>query len=119
MLRVGNLDAAISFYQDKLGHRLLCGAITRQALRFLKTDAELAGRLDIGPETDILVRDVDKAYATFLRAGGESVQPPFDIAIGRRARVRDPFGNELAILDQSKGRLVTDTDGRVVGVGPR
>jgi hypothetical protein len=40
-------------------------------------------------------------------------------AIGRCARVRDPFGNELVLLDQSKGRLATDADGRVIGVEPR
>ena len=71
MLRVGNLDAAISFYQDKLGHRLLWRSDHAAGFALPETDAELVGRLDIGPETDILVRDVDKAYATFLRAGGE------------------------------------------------
>jgi lactoylglutathione lyase len=34
------------------------------------------------------------------------------------ARVRDPFGNLLVILDNSKGRLATDADGRVIGVKP-
>jgi hypothetical protein len=52
----------------------------------------------------------------FLNAGGEAVERPFDIAIGRCARVRDPFGDVLVILDQSKGLLVTDADGRVTGV---
>jgi lactoylglutathione lyase len=70
------------------------------------------------PETDILVSDVDQAFATFLAAGGHAVQPPFDLAIGRCARLRDPFGNELVILDQTKGKLVTDGEGRVTGVGP-
>ena len=47
------------------------------------------------------------------------VEQPFDIAIGRCARVRDPFGNELVMLDQSKGRLATYPDGRVKGVERR
>ena len=63
--------------------------------------------------------DVDEAFADFLEAGGESIVAPFDIAIGRCARIRDPFGNELVILDQSKGRLAADADGRVTGVEPR
>ena len=63
--------------------------------------------------------DVDIGFALFLRAGGEAVSRPFDIVIGRCARVRDPFGNELVLLDQSKGRLATDADGRVIGVQPR
>jgi predicted enzyme related to lactoylglutathione lyase len=63
-----------------------------------------------------LVTDVDEALARFVSAGGEGLERPFDIAIGRCARVRDPFGNELVLLDQSKGRLATDAEGRVMGV---
>lgn len=37
---------------------------------------------------------------------------------GRCAVVRDPWGNELVLLDMSKGRLVTDEDGRVIGNEP-
>ena len=72
--------------------------------------------LSIGPETDILVENVDDAFAAFLSAGGEAVEPPFDIAIGRCARVRDPFGNVIVILDQSKGRLAVSADAQVIGV---
>jgi lactoylglutathione lyase len=53
-----------------------------------------------------------------LSAGGEASQRPFDIAIGRCARVRDRFGNELVLLDQSKGKLTTDAAGRVIGIAP-
>ena len=84
-----------------------------------ETDTELVVHLNIGPETDVLVDNVDEAFAFFLSAGGEAIEPPFDIAIGRCARVRDPFGNELVILDQSKGALATDREGRVSGVRPR
>ena len=97
-----------------------CGeAEKRSVLPFRKTDAELVVHLNIGPETDVLVEDVDEAFAAFLSAGGEAVQRPFDIAIGRCARVRDRFGNELVLLDQSKGALATDNDGRVIGVEPK
>ena len=107
LLRVADLDAAISFYGDKLGHRLLWRSDQAAGFALPETDAELVVHLHLGPETDILVDDVDEAFASFLSAGGEALQPPFDIAIGRCARIRDPFGNELVILDQSKGRLVT------------
>ena len=119
LLRVADLDAAISFYGDKLGHRLLWRNDQAAGFALPETDAELVVHLHLGPETDILVDDVDEAFASFLSAGGVAIQPPFDIAIGRCARIRDPFGNELVILDQSKGRLVTDSDGRVTGVEPR
>ena len=118
MLRVADLDAAISFYRDRLGHRVLWRTDEAVGFALPDTDAELVAHLNIGPETDILVEDVDDALAAFLSAGGEVVQRPFDIAIGRCARVRDPFGNELTLLDQSKGALATDREGRVIGVTP-
>jgi len=119
LLRVADLDAAIAFYRDRLGHRVLWRSDEAVGFALPDTDTELVVHLNIGPEADVLVQDVDQAFALFLGAGGESVQPPFDIAIGRCARVRDPFGNELTLLDQSKGRLATDREGRVIGVEPR
>jgi catechol 2,3-dioxygenase-like lactoylglutathione lyase family enzyme len=119
LLRVADLEAAIAFYGDKLGHRLLWRTEEAVGFELPETDAELVVHLRVGPETNIVVTDVDEALATFLRAGGEAVQAPFDLAIGRCARVRDPFGNEYAILDQTKGHRVTDTDGWVTGVSAR
>ena len=118
ILRVADLDAAILFYRDRLGHRVLWRTDEAVGFALPDTDAELVAHLNIGPETDILVEDVDEAFALFLSAGGQAVEGPFDIAIGRCARVRDPFGNELVLLDQSKGSLATDHNGRVVGVKP-
>jgi predicted enzyme related to lactoylglutathione lyase len=118
LLHVADLDAAISFYSDRLGHRVLWRSQEAVGFALPDTDAELVAHLNIGPETDILVDDVDEAFGAFLSTGGEAVHRPFDIAIGRCARVRDPFGNELVLLDQSKGALATDHHGRVVGVKP-
>jgi lactoylglutathione lyase len=118
LLRVSNLDAAISFYREGLGHRLLWRDRNAAGFALPETDAELVVHLAIGPETDILVEDVESAVPRFVEAGGEVVEPPFDIAIGRCARVRDPFGNVLVILDQSKGKLATAPDGQVIGVEP-
>jgi catechol 2,3-dioxygenase-like lactoylglutathione lyase family enzyme len=116
LLRVADLDAAISFYGDRLGHPVLWRTDEAVGFALPETDAELVVHLNIGPETDVVVEDADAAFTAFLDAGGEAVEPPFDIAVGRCARVRDPFGNELVLLDQSKGRLATDADGRVLGV---
>jgi lactoylglutathione lyase len=118
LLRVGDLDAAISFYRDRLGHTLIWRDAEAAGFALPDTDAELVVHLRIGPETDILVDDVDFAFGELLAAGGKEVQPPFDIAIGRCARVCDPFGNVLVILDQSKGTLTTDAEGKVTGVKP-
>jgi predicted enzyme related to lactoylglutathione lyase len=116
LLRVDDLDAAIAFYRDRLGQPLLWRDAEAAGFALPDTDAELVVHLAIGPETDVLVDDADAAFEAFLAAGGEAVQPPFDIPVGRCARVRDPFGNPLVLLDQSKGRLVTDAKGRVMGV---
>ena len=116
LLPVSDLDAAISFYRDRLGHPLVWRDGEAAGFALPETDAELVVHLRIGPETDILVDDVDVALEEFLAAGGEMVQLPFDIAIGRCARVRDPFGNVIVILDQSKGTLSTDAERRVTGI---
>jgi predicted enzyme related to lactoylglutathione lyase len=119
LLRAADLDAAISFYRDRLAHRVLWRSDEAVGFALPDTDAELVVHLNIGPETDVVVDDVDEAFAVFLSAGGEVVQRPFDIAIGRCARVRDPFGNDLVLLDQSKGALATDPEGRVIGIKPK
>jgi catechol 2,3-dioxygenase-like lactoylglutathione lyase family enzyme len=118
LLRVSDLDAAISFYRDKLGHPLLWRDRNAAGFALLETDAELVVHLEIGPESDLLVDDTAAAVARFVAAGGEIIEAPFDIAIGLCARVRDPFGNVLVILDQSKGKLATAADGSVVGTEP-
>ena len=52
----------------------------------------------------------------FWRPEESQFTSPFDISIGRCARVRDPFGNVIVMLDQSKGILTTDEHKRVTGV---
>ena len=118
LLRVDDLEAAISFYRDGLGHPIIWRDADAVGFALPDTDAELVVHLRIGPETDMLVEDTDRAFAAFVSAGGTAVEPPFDIAIGRCARVRDPFGNVIVMLDQSKGRLLTSPDGRITGVEP-
>jgi len=72
-----------------------------------------------GPDEplDMKVQSADRAAEAFAQAGGAVAVEPFDIAIGRCAVVRDPWGNELVLLDDSKGQLLTDADGNVTGVG--
>ena len=64
---------------------------------------------------DITVESADTAAGRFAQAGGEVVVAPFDIPIGRCSVVRDPWGNQLVLLDTSKGLLSTDKDGNVTG----
>ncbi len=118
-LPVPDLDEALAFYRDRLGHELLWRTDTAAAVRLPQTTTELVlqvGRPD--PEVDFLVESVDDAVDAFRAAGGTLVVEPFDIPVGRVARVADPFGNVVTLVDLSAGRYVTDAHGEVVGVDP-
>ena len=116
-LPVPDLDAALAFYRDRLGHPLIWRTGTAAGLRLPDSGTELV--LDTGrpqPEVDFLVDSADQAAARLVAAGGRILVEPFDIPVGRLAVAADPFGNPLTFLDLSKGRYVTDPDGNVTGV---
>jgi lactoylglutathione lyase len=115
-LFVDDIDSALSFYRDKLGHDLIWRTPQAAGLRMPGTDAEIVLQTERqGIEVDFLVSSADTAALEFEQAGGSILVPPFDIQIGRCAVVKDPWGNELVLLDMSKGRLVTDAQGYVIG----
>ncbi len=116
MLYVPDLDQALDFYQNRLGHRLIWRAQDAAGLSMPETDSEIV--LQSGPpklEVDFLVDSADDAAKAFQAAGGSIAVSPFDIQIGRCVVVKDPWGNELVLLDMSKGRLITDEQGNVIG----
>ncbi len=115
-LPVGDLDDALAFYRDRLGHDLVWRSETAAGLRLADGGGEIVLQTERPEqETNLLVASVEEAVESFVAAGGRVVAGPFDIQIGKCAVVRDPFGNVLVMLDMSKGRLVTDKDGRIVG----
>ena len=61
------------------------------------------------------MKSADEAALRMVEAGGAVLVPPFDIQIGRCTVVEDPWGNQLVLLDMSRGSLVTDSWGNVVG----
>ena len=116
-LPVPDLDAALAFYRDRLGHPLLWRTGTAAALRLPGSDTELVLATDRPqPEADFLVDSADEAAAELVAAGGRILVEPFGIPVGRVAVAADPFGNPLTFLDLSKGRYITDPDGNVTGV---
>ncbi len=118
-LPVADLDAALAFYRDALGHELNWRTATSAGLRMPDSDAEIVIHTGGGPpEVDMLVDSVEAAGQRFVEAGGRIVNGPFDIAIGRCAVVADPWGNVLVMLDMTKGRLTTDAEGNVTGNEP-
>ena len=118
-LPVSDLEGGIAFYRDRLGHDLIWRTDTAAGLRMPDDDAEIVLQTERPqPEVNYLVNSSDKAAENFVQAGGRLIVPPFDIQIGRCAVVVDPWGNTMILLDMSKGRLVTDQQGRVVGNSP-
>lgn len=117
---VPDLEAGLAFYRDKLGHELIWRIDTAAGLRMPDTDAEIVIQTERPHlEANIKVASADDAAARVVEAGGNLVAGPFDIQIGRCAVVLDPWGNTLVLLDSSKGRLLTDAEGNVIGVDGR
>jgi len=118
-LPVEDLDSALGFYRDSLGHELIWRDETAAGLRLPDSNAELVLHTDARPmETDLTVESVHDAIARIQAAGGTVVVEPFEIRIGLCAVVRDPWNNHIVILDQSKGLLKVDADGNIVGHEP-
>jgi len=116
MLYTPDLDAALAFYCDRLGHELVWRAEEALGLHLPGCDAELVLQNERpGLEVDFLVSNADEATQKFEEAGGKVLVAPFDIRIGRCVVVEDPWGNNLVLLDMSKGRLVTDSQSRITG----
>jgi predicted enzyme related to lactoylglutathione lyase len=67
------------------------------------------------PEIDLMVKNADEAAIQIKEAGGKVVVPPFDIQIGRCVVIKDPWENELVLLDSTKGLLKTDSEENVIG----
>ncbi len=116
-LPVPDLEAGLAFYRDRLGHALIWRTADTAALRLPDSDCELM-LFTQGPAEamDWKVESAEKAVEAFVGAGGSVVEPPFDIPVGRAAVVRDPWGNELVLLDLSKGTYLTDADGNITGL---
>jgi predicted enzyme related to lactoylglutathione lyase len=118
-LYVPDLEAGLSFYRDQLGHPLIWRTEQEAGLRLPGSDSELVLQTERpGLEVDITVDSADGAAARWVALGGKVLAGPFDIRIGRCVVVQDPWGNLLVLLDTSKGLLVTDADGNVIGNEP-
>jgi len=112
---VGDLEAALQFYRDKLGHALVWRTGEAAGLRLASGETELVLRAGTQPpEIDIRVESAVDAARLFVQAGGSIVAGPFDIKIGKCVVVADPWGNQLVLLDSTKGLLQTDENGYVI-----
>ncbi len=118
-LYVADLEAGLAFYRDQLGHAIIWRTANAVGLRLPESEAEIVLHTERQPpEIDLKVDSVPAAVARFAAAGGTIIVPPFDIPIGQAAVVQDPWGNTFILLDTSKGLLLTDADGQVIGNAP-
>jgi predicted enzyme related to lactoylglutathione lyase len=115
-LYVTDLEAGLAFYRDQLGHELIWRTDEAVGLRMPDTATEIVLHTQQQElEVDFKVESADAAAIRFEEAGGKVVVPAFDIQIGRCAVVEDPWGNRLVLLDGTKGLLITDAEGNVIG----
>lgn len=115
-LPVDSLESGLAFYRDALGLELVWRDGDSAGLAMPGDGTEIVIHTRGGsPETDLLVQSADQAARVIAGAGGSVKVPPFDIRIGRCCVVLDPWGNELVLLDCSKGLLRTDGQGNITG----
>jgi predicted enzyme related to lactoylglutathione lyase len=115
---VPDLDAGLAFYRDRLGHRLLWrhDHLGQAGLALAARGTELVLTTQAPYAPSWLVSSADEAASAVVAAGGRRVTGPTDIPVGRLAVVEDVFGNELVLVDLTKGRYATDDQGNVTGV---
>ncbi len=112
---VPDLETALRFYRDHLGHALVWRTATAAGLQLGNTGTELVlqtARPELEP--NLLVASADAAARRFAEADGSIEVAPFDLPVGRCAVVRDPWGNRLVLLDLTGGLLRTDAEGNVM-----
>lgn len=104
VLRVPGLPAAVAYYRDVLGMRLLHQDARLATFRLDEHGAELVLHADPDLPAEAvyyLVDDVRDLYRRRAELKLTFVAPPAPVARGYRATVRDPFGTVLLLLDRT------------------
>jgi catechol 2,3-dioxygenase-like lactoylglutathione lyase family enzyme len=117
LIRVPQLKAAVNYYRDVLGMKLLREDARRAALRLPDGSAEILLHADPDlPEQGVyfLVDDVRAMYSRREELRLTFVSPPVQAARGFVATVKDPFGTVLNLLDRTAESAATVED---VGTG--
>jgi len=115
-LYVENLESGLSFYRDKLGLKIIWRTKKEIGLGMPNDQSEIVIHTEQkSPEIDLKVESVDEIIDFIEDSGGKITNGPFDIRIGRCLVIKDPWENELVLLDSTKGLLKTDSEGNVIG----
>lgn len=113
LVRVPSIQAGLDFYREQLGLQTLWKKDTAASVRL--GDGQLVMSTTLDPETNILVESVEHAAEAFEKAGGKVVSSPEDIDVGKLVVVADAFGNQLTLVDFSKGFYAVDESKHVIG----
>ncbi len=109
MIQVENVKAAMEYYASVFGLQPVWWDEQAAGLAFPESDAEIVvhcyTNIPSPVEVHYLVDDVVSAVQTLATKGCQILVQPFDIAIGKCAVIKDPFGTRLCILDMTKGPL--------------
>jgi catechol 2,3-dioxygenase-like lactoylglutathione lyase family enzyme len=104
ILRVASLPAAVKFYRETMGLRLVHQSVHFATLRSAEDHSELVLHDDPDQAAEAvywLVDDVRGIYARRAELNLTFLSPPQQAARGYRAAVKDPFGNVLSLIDRS------------------
>lgn len=107
LLRVPSLPAAVRYYRDVLGLRLLREDARLASLRLPEEETELVLHADPdlpAEATYYLVDDVRALYERREALKLQFVSPPAPGARGWRGAIKDPFGNTVLIVDRTGER---------------
>jgi lactoylglutathione lyase len=107
MIRVADVEPSAAYYTKVFGLRPKWSGDGAVGLVFPEPDAEIVlhreATIPSSVEVHYLVDDVVVAVAHYAAEGCQILVAPFDIAIGKCATIKDPFGTRLCILDTTKG----------------
>src|SRR5215212_3825025 len=118
MVRVPNVPAAVKFYCEVMGLKLIKEQKGVAALRFAHGEGEMVLHDDPDlPAGEIyyLVDDVRALFEKRAELKLNFVQPPKVAGRGYRAALRDPYGNVMILVDRSSGGGDAVEDGKAPG----
>ena len=104
LLRVPQLEAALRFYRDVLGLKIIRQDARLASLKLADSPTELVLHTDENLPADALyyrVENVRELYQNREKLRLNFVSAPVAVSRGFRGTIKDPFGNVMLLLDRS------------------
>ena len=114
LVKVPSIQEGLDFYREQLGLQTFWKKENIAAVHL--GDGQLVMSTTLDPETNILVESAEHAASVFEKAGGKIISPPEDIDVGKLVIVEDAFGNQITLVDFSKGFYTMNVSGNITGI---